>query len=89
RYQSAMEVLEAMSALNIEYAPLGEGYVQEIFNGTVVAPTGLEGVEMKFDDNLGYYVPVEPDNSGLVKGIIVAACAVVILIIGIVVASQL
>ncbi len=90
RYHSAMEVLEALSALDIQYAPLGDGYVQDIFDGNPVS-AGLYGEGMRFSE-MGdgtFFPPQEPDNSGLIKGIIVAACTVVVLIIGIIVASQL
>ena len=94
RYHSAMEVLEAISHLNIEFAHLGNGYTQEIYNG-VASPVMADGIGMKFDNNMAtnYYMPaempVQQDNSGLMKGIIAAACTVVLLVIAIIVVSQL
>ena len=94
RYHSAMEVLEAISHLNIEFAHLGNGYTQEIYNG-VASPVMADGIGMKFDNSMAtnYYMPaempVQQDNSGLMKGIIAAACTVVLLVIAIIVVSQL
>jgi len=103
RYQSALEVIDDLSRLSFPAVPLGDGYVQNVYNGIVSNELDISNTSFNagvstipMSQNVSQYMPSalipepeEEEESGIVKGVIAAACAVIMLVMGIITALQI